>query len=94
MITLNDLLPFSITSSKGKQQYYDHLEYYKEYGNSGPVKRKLPSEEEIFEYLDLLKEERQGKRWELINYWRSLRKFTNFYDWRDIVTISPDGLEN
>lgn len=59
MTTLNDIPPFSITSPKGKQDYYYPLEYYKEFGNSIPVKRKLPSEEETIEYMNLLKEKRQ-----------------------------------
>lgn len=93
MTTLNDVPPFSITSSKGKQDYYYPFEYYKKFGNSIPVKRKFPSVEETFEYLDLLKEGRQGERWEQINGWRRLSKFTNLYDWRDNVTTDSEGLQ-
>ena len=99
MTTLNDIPPFSITSDEGKKHYYDPIEFYKAFGDSVPVKRKEPSVEEALEYIALLKEERQGKRWEEINGWRRLEKFTRHFDWRDIVTEteglkglkSPDG---
>ena len=93
MTALNDLPNFSITSSKGKQHYYDHLEFFKKYWSSDPVKKKVPSKEETIEYLELLKEERQGERWKQINGWHRLSKFTDLYDWRDIVTTSQDGLQ-
>ena len=86
MTTLNDILPFSITSIEGRKKYYEPIEYYKEYGDGIPVKRKQPSVEEAAEYIDLLKEERQGKRWEEIKGWQRLKKFTRNFDWRDIIT--------
>lgn len=93
MTTLNDIQHFSITSPKGKSDYYFPIEYYKQFGNSIPVKRKPPSEEEAIEYMDLLKEEHQFGRYEQRKKWHRLREFTNLYDWRDIVTTSQDGLQ-
>lgn len=93
MTTLNNIPPFSITSQKGRQDYYYPLEYYQKFGDSIPVKRKRPSVEETIEYKDLLNENRQGERWEQINGWRRLHKFTNLYDWRDMVTTGQDGLQ-
>ena len=70
MKTLKDIPHFSITSPKGKQKYFEPLEYYKEFGDSIPVKRKNPSIDEAIEYMELLKEERHGERWKQINGWR------------------------
>lgn len=93
MITLNDIRHFSITSPKGRSRYYEHLEYHREFGISIPAERKLPSVKEAVEYKELLKENRQSERWNQINGWRRLNKFSSQFDWRDIVTTNPIGLQ-